>query len=112
MICAVNLLAVKPGMEREFEEKVRELCQYTYGMKGFLGSSVFRVTSISYGGNGLHGKYKEIRVQPTEYVMLTYWTSIDAHEEFHRDPKVKEVFMSLMKYLAVMPREVHSEILR
>jgi len=50
VIRAVNLLAVKPGMEREFEEKVRELCQYTYGMKGFLGSSIFRVTSISYGG--------------------------------------------------------------
>ena len=38
MVCAVNSLAVKPGMESEFEEKVRELCQYTYSMKGFLGS--------------------------------------------------------------------------
>jgi len=112
VICAVNLLAVKPGMERAFEEKVRELCQYTYGMKGFLGSSIFRVTSTSYRGSGLHGKYTEIRVQPTEYIMLTYWTSIMAHEEFHKDHKVREGFMSLMKYLAVMPREVHSEILR
>jgi len=112
MICAVNFLAVKPGVEREFEEKVRELCQFTYGMKGFLGSSILRVATISYGGSGLQGEYTEIKVQPTEYVMLTYWTSIEAHEEFHKDPKVKEGFMSLMEYLAVMPREVHTEILR
>lgn len=112
MICAVNLLAVKPGVESGFEEKVRELCKYTYGVEGFLGSNIFRVSTISYGGSGLRGKYTDIRVQPTEYVMLTYWTSIEAHEKFHEDLKVREGFMGLMQYLTVMPKEVYAEILR
>ena len=112
MLCAVNFLAVKPGLESEFEKKVRELCQYTYGVEGFLGSKIFRVTTISYGGSGLRGEYTDIKVQPTEYVMLTYWTSIEAHERFHEDPKVREGFMSLTEYLAMMPREFYAEILR
>jgi len=112
MLCAVNYLAVKPGVEEEFEKKVRELCQLTYSMKGFLGSKILRVSTISYGGSGLQGEYAEIKVKPTEYVMLTYWTSIEAHEEFHKHPAIKEGFMSLMKYLAVMPKEVYAEILR
>ncbi|MCD6529500.1 hypothetical protein J7L06_04345, partial [Candidatus Bathyarchaeota archaeon] len=61
---------------------------------------------------GLRGEYTDIKVQPTEYVMLTYWTSIEAHERFHEDPKVREGFMSLTEYLAMMPREFYAEILR
>ena len=71
MVCAINYLAVKPGLEEEFEQKTRELCRMTYGMKGFLGSNVFRVSTISYGGSGLQGEYTDMNVKPTEYVMLT-----------------------------------------
>jgi len=112
VVCAVNYLAVKPGIEEEFERKVRELCQITYGMKGFLGSNVFRVSTISYGGSGLQGEYMDIKIKPIEYMMLTYWTSIEAHEEFHKHPKIRESFTALMKYLAVMPKEVYAEVLR
>ena len=37
IICAINYLSVKPGIEKEFEEKTKELCRMTYGKKGFLG---------------------------------------------------------------------------
>ncbi|MDH5375665.1 MAG: rhodanese-like domain-containing protein [Candidatus Bathyarchaeota archaeon] len=112
LFCAINYLSVKPGLEKEFEEKVKELCRVTYGKKGFLGSKIFRVSTISYGGSGLQGTYKDIDVKPTKYVMLTYWTSKKAHEEFHKEPDIVEGFMALMKYLSIMPYEEYGEIIR
>ena len=112
LLCAINYLSVKPGLEKEFEEKSKELCRVTYGKKGFLGSKIFRVSTISYGGSGLQGTYKDIDVKPTKYVMLTYWTSKKAHEEFHKEPDIVEGFMALMKYLSIMPYEEYGEIIR
>jgi rhodanese-related sulfurtransferase len=112
ILCAINYLSVKPGLEKEFDEKVKELCRVTYGKKGFLGSKIFKVSTISYGGSGLQGTYEDIDVKPTKYVMLTYWTSKKAHEEFHREPDILEGFMGLMKYLSIMPYEEYGEIMR
>lgn len=112
IVCAVNYLAVKPGVEEEFEEKTRGLCQTTYTMKGFLGSKVFRVASISYGGSMLMGSYKEIDVTPTKYVMLTYWENSEAHEAFHKEPIIIDGFKALMPYLARMPYEELCEMIR
>ncbi len=112
IICALNYLSVKPGLEEEFEEETKELCRITVGMKGFLGSKIFRVSTISYGGSGLQGVYKDIDVKPTKYVMLTYWTSKKAHEEFHKEQVILKGFMGLMKYLSIMPYEEYGEIMR
>jgi rhodanese-related sulfurtransferase/heme-degrading monooxygenase HmoA len=112
MLCAINYLSVKPGIEKEFEEKTRELCRMTYGKKGFLGSKIFRVSTISYGGSGLQGQYENINVKPTKYVMLTFWASKKAHEEFHKEPDILEGFMGLMKHLSIMPYEEYGEIIR
>jgi len=112
MICAINYLSVKPGLETEFEEEVKELCRLTVGMKGFLGSKIFKVSTISYGGSGLQGTYEDIDVKPTKYVMLTYWTSKNAHEDFHKEPVIINGFMSMMKYLSIMPYEEYGEIMR
>ena len=112
ILCAINYLSVKPGIEKEFEEKTKELCRMTYGKKGFLGSKIFRVSTISYGGSGLQGQYENIDVKPTKYVMLTFWASKKAHEEFHKEPDILEGFMGLMKYLSIMPYEEYGEIIR
>ncbi|UCH31629.1 MAG: rhodanese-like domain-containing protein [Candidatus Bathyarchaeota archaeon] len=112
ILCAINYLSVKPGIEKEFEEKTKELCRMTYGKKGFLGSKIFRVSTISYGGSGLQGQYENIDVKPTKYIMLTFWASKKAHEEFHKKPDILEGFMSLMKYLSIMPYEEYGEIIR
>jgi len=112
IICALNYLSVKPGLEEEFEEKTKELCRVTVGMKGFLGSKIFKVSTISYGGSGLQGTYEDIDVKPTKYVMLTYWTNQKAHEEFHRKHVILEGFMGLMKYLSIMPYEEYAKIMR
>ena len=112
IMCALNYLSVKPGLEKEFEEKTKELCRVTVGIKGFLGSKIFRVSTISYGGSGLQGTYQDIDVKPTKYVMLTYWTSKKAHEEFHKEQVILKGFMGLMKYLSIMPYEEYGEIMR
>ncbi len=112
IICALNYLSVKPGLEKEFEDKTKELCRVTVGMKGFLGSKIFRISTISYGGSGLQGTYENIAVEPTKYVMLTYWKSKQTHEEFHKEPVILEGFMGLMKYLSIMPYEEYGEIMR
>ena len=112
IICALNYLSVKPGLETEFEEKTKDLCRTTVGMKGFLGSKIFRVSTISYGGSGLQGSYEDIEVKPTKYVMLTFWESKKAHEEFHKEPDILEGFMGLMKYLSIMPYEEYGDVIR
>jgi len=112
ILCAINYLSVKPGIEKEFEEKTKELCRVTYGKKGFLGSKIFRVSTISYGGSGLQGQYENIDVKPTKYIMLTFWASKKAHEDFHKEPDILEGFMGLMKYLSIMPYEEYGEIIR
>ena len=122
VVCALNYLSIKPGYEKEFEknvhieeefeEKVKGLCRITTPMKGFLGSKIFKISTISYGGSGLRGEYKDIDVEPTKYVMLTYWTSKEAHEEFHKQNVIMEGMMGLMKYLSIMPYEEYGDILR
>lgn len=112
IICAINYLSVKPGLEEEFELEVKELCRDTVGMNGFLGSKIFKVSTISYGGSGLHGAYEDINIEPTKYVMLTYWISKKAHEEFHKQQEILKGLMGLMKYLSIMPYEEYGEIMR
>lgn len=112
ILCAINYLSVKPSLEKEFEEKTKELCRVTVGMKGFLGSKIFRVSTISYGGSGLQDAYEDIDVKPKKYVMVTYWTSKKAHEEFHKEQVILNGFIGLMKYLSIMPYEEYGEIIR
>ncbi|UCC27658.1 MAG: antibiotic biosynthesis monooxygenase [Candidatus Bathyarchaeota archaeon] len=112
ILCAINYLSVKPGLESEFEKQTETLCRVTIGMKGFLGSKIFRMTTISYGGSGLQGTYKDIAVKPTKYMMLTYWASKKAHEEFHKQPTIVKGFTELLKYLSIMPYEEYGEIMR
>ena len=112
IVCALNYLSVKPGLEEEFEEKAEELCRITVRMKGFLGSKVFKASTISYGGTGLQGEYEDIEIKPPKYIMLTYWTSKAAHENFHKEPVILDGFLALMKYLSVMPYEEYVEIMR
>lgn len=113
MICAINYLSVKPGHEEEFEEKVEDLCTKTMDKEGFIGTKVFRATDISYGGAMLQGEYehKKIEIKPTKYVMLTYWSSREAHEEFHKLPEIVEGFQEIMEHISVTPYEEFGEII-
>ncbi len=111
MICAINYLSVKPGHEEEFEEKVEDLCTETMDKEGFIGTKVFRATDISYGGAMLQGEYEKIEIQPTKYVMLTYWSNRKVHEKFHDLPEIMEGFQDIMQHIAVTPYEEFGEII-
>jgi heme-degrading monooxygenase HmoA len=112
IICALNYFSVKPDSEEEIEDKMLELCGITSRMEGFLGSKIFRATNISYGGTGLRGEYSNIKIRPTKYIMLTYWTSKEAHEKFHQNQIIQDGFIELLKDIAIMPFEEYGEILR
>ena len=112
IVCALNYLSVKPGVEEEFEEMLEGLCRITVEMPGFLGSKIFRASTVSYGGTGLRGEYEDIAIKPTRYIMLTYWTSKEAHEEFHRRQVILDGFTEMMRYISIMPFEEYGEIIR
>ena len=111
MICAINYLSVKPGHEEEFEEKVEDLCSETMDKNGFIGTKVFRATDISYGGAMLQGEYQEIKIKPTKYIMLTYWSNREVHEEFHKLQEIIEGFQEIMEHIAITPYEEFAEII-
>lgn len=111
IVCAINYLSVKPGHEEEFEQKVEELCTTTMDKEGFIGTKVFRATNISFGGAMIPGEYKNIEIKPTKYIMLTYWTDRESHEEFHKLEEIINGFRDMMKHLIILPYEEFGEIL-
>lgn len=111
MVTAINYLSVKPGHEEEFEEKAEQLCMKTMDKDGFIGTKVFRTTNISFGGGMIAGEYEEIDVEPTKYVMLTYWRDKESHEKFHDLDEIKEGFKELMPHICITPHEVFADII-
>nr|AGF93194.1 protein containing Antibiotic biosynthesis monooxygenase domain protein [uncultured organism] len=111
VVTAINYLSVKPGHEDEFEEKVEDLCEQTMDKPGFIGTKVFRTSNISFGGGMIPGEYEEIEIKPTKYVMLTYWTDKQSHEEFHDLEGITQGFKEIMPHIAITPHEVFAEII-
>ncbi len=110
MVTAINYLSVKPGHEKEVEEMMEDLCQFTMDKKGFIGTKVVKTTNVAFGGSMLQGEYKEIEIKPTKYIMITYWDSIESHEEFHRIDEIMQGFKKMMPHLSIMPFEEYAEI--
>jgi len=111
MVVAINYLSVKPGHEQEFEEKVEDLCTQTLDKKGFIGTKVFRTTNISFAGGMIPGEYEEVKIKPTQYVMLTYWKDRESHEKFHALEEIQQGFMEIMPHICITPHEVFGEII-
>ena len=111
MVTAINYLSVKPGHEKAFEEKAEDLCEKTMDKEGFIGTKVFRTTTISFGGGMIPGKYEEVEIQPTKYVMLTYWKDKPSHEKFHDLEEIMQGFKEIMPHICITPHEVFAEII-
>ena len=112
IVCAVNYVFVRNGMEKEFEEMVENLCKTTDEMPGFLGGKLLKMSGISAIGSGLPGDLKEEMVKPTKYIMLTYWESKEAHEKSHLTDAFRNAFQKMAAYLTQMPYEEFYEVLR
>jgi len=112
IVCAVNYVFVRNGMEKEFEEMVEQLCKTTDEMPGFLGGKLLKMSGISAIGSGLPGDLKEEIIKPTKYIMLTYWESKEAHEKSHLTDAFRNASQKMPAYLTQMPYEEFYEILR
>jgi heme-degrading monooxygenase HmoA len=110
MVTAINYLSVKPGHEKKVEEMMEDLCQFTMDKKGFIGTKVVKTTNVAFGGSMLQGEYEEIEIKPTKYIMITYWDSVESHEEFHRIDKIMQGFKKMIPHLSIMPFEEYAEI--
>ncbi|MHA2407453.1 MAG: rhodanese-like domain-containing protein [Candidatus Ranarchaeia archaeon] len=112
LVSAMKYLTVKPGKEEEFFGVAKKFTRQSVEAKGFMGAKIFRVSTVSFGGSLVQGSYTDIPIQPTKFVLLTYWTNKEAHEEFHKKPENQEKYRALLPFLASMPYEEFSDIMR
>ena len=112
VICAMNFLEVKPGHEEEFEKSVKALCRATEDFPGFLGSQLLKVSGVSAIGSGLPGEMRELKINPSKYVILTYWESKEIHDKSHLEDVFMKAFKEMPEHLVKMPYEEFYEILR
>ncbi|OYT59979.1 hypothetical protein B6U81_05335 [Thermoplasmatales archaeon ex4484_30] len=105
IICAVNYVVVRKGMEENFEKSVEELCKATDEMPGFLGGKLLRVSGISAIGSSLPGDLKDEEIKPKKYIMLTYWESKEVSKIIAELKKKGEVIVPKRCYYAPAERK-------
>jgi rhodanese-related sulfurtransferase/heme-degrading monooxygenase HmoA len=112
VVCAANFVSLRPGHEEQFMEKAMNLCRAVEHLHVFLGSKVLKISGASGIGSCVPGDLTNLEVQPARMILLTYWTSKDAHERSHLDPDFKAAFDALQEHLTEMPREEFYEVLK
>jgi rhodanese-related sulfurtransferase/heme-degrading monooxygenase HmoA len=112
LVCAVNYVELRPGREEEFRSRALKLCRLTESLEGFLGSKVMRISGMSAVGSALDGDLRDLDKSPVKYILLTYWTSKEAHERSHAHPDFKAMYDSLPETLAANPYEEFYEVLK
>ncbi len=112
IICALNLVQIKEGQMKPFIEKAMMLCRATEPMDGFLGSRVLRADGISGIGSFVPGDLRDAQIKPDKMILLTFWTSKEAHEKSHELPEFKELFEQLPEYLTQVPYEEFYEVMK
>ena len=112
VISAVNYVSVRLGHEEEFEKRVRELCSTTKIFPGFLGSQFLRVSGMSAIGSGLPGELRNMNIESKKYLIMTYWSSKEMHDDSHTKEVFQNVFKEMLGHISKMPYEEFYEILR
>ena len=112
IICAMNIVHIKEGQMEAFIEKAMMLCRATEPLKGFLGSRVLKADGISGIGSFVPGDLSDMEFKPDKMILLTFWTSKEAHENSHHLPEFKELFDPLPEHLTQVPYEEFFEIMK
>jgi rhodanese-related sulfurtransferase/heme-degrading monooxygenase HmoA len=112
VVCAANFVSLKPGHEESFMEKAMNLCRAVEHLDVFLGSKVLKISGASGVGSCVPGDLTNLKIHPARMILMTYWTSKEAHERSHLDPEFKAAFESLAEHLTEMPREEFYEVLK
>jgi hypothetical protein len=93
-----NTVRLKPGVTFDAVElAVGELCMVvknTYGgdKGGFLAGQVFKFSGFVSDEGSLTGN----KTEDEHYVIVTYWTSFEAHEKSHADEMFNQKFSALL----------------
>ncbi len=93
-----NTVKLKPGVTFDAVElAVGELCMVvknTYGgdKGGFLAGQVFKFSGFVSDEGSLTGN----KTEDEHYVIVTYWTSFEAHEKSHADEMFNQKFSALL----------------
>ena len=112
IICAMNVVHIKEGQMENFIEKAMMLCRATEPMEGFLGSRVLKADGISGIGSFVPEDLREVKIKPEKMILLTFWTSKEAHEKSHEIPEFKELFDKLPEHLTQVPYEEFYEVMK
>ena len=71
IISAVNYLEIHLDWEAEFQHHIKELCQKTNEISGFLGSKLLKISGISGIGSFLSGDLTRVDVLLHKYIIIT-----------------------------------------
>lgn len=112
IISAVNFIEITPGQEIEFQKNIKNLCQSTNGVEGFLGSKLLKISGISGIGSYLDKDITNVEVKPEKYIIITYWTDKKSHEKAHKLKFFKELYNKIPKYSVKTPYEEFYEIFK
>ena len=112
IISAVNYLEIHPDREAEFQRQIKELCQKTNEISGFLGSKLLKISGISGIGSFLPADLTRVDVVPHKYILITYWKDKRSHDISHKLKFFKEIYMKLPSYSTQMPYEEFYDVLK
>lgn len=112
IMSAVNYLEIHPDKENEFQDNIKQLCQKTNEIDGFLGSKLFRISGISGVGSFLATDLTRLDVKPHKYIIITYWKDKQSHDNSHKLKFFKKIYDTLPSYSVRMPYEEFYEILK
>jgi len=112
LISAVNFLEIHPDKEAEFQMRIKELCQKTNEIDGFLGSKMLKISRISGVGSFLPADLSKVDVTPHKYIIITYWKDKQSHDNSHELKFFKEIYEHLPSFSARMPYEEFYDVLK
>ena len=112
IICVLNYVEIRDGQADAFMEKAAKLCRATESMDGFLGSKMLRADGISAIGSFVPGDLRDFEIKPDKMILLTFWTSKDAHEKSHHLSEFRDIFDQLPEHLTKMPYEEFYEVMK
>jgi len=112
IIGAVNYIEITPGQEIEFQKNIKQLCQKTNEVEGFLGSKLLKISGLSGIGSYLDKDLTNVEIKPEKYIIITYWKDKKTHEKAHKLKFFKEIYDKLPKYSSKTPYEEFYEILK
>ena len=111
IISAVNYLEINPDKKEEFQQHMKQLCQKTNEVEGFLGSKLLKISGNSAIGSFLPHQ-TNIEFTPDRYIIITYWKDKESHNKSHHLKFFKEIYDKLPEYSTQMPYEEFYEILK